>query len=326
MQASAAMAAPPRVGGSCLLPLWFLRAIADLRSAQSSASAAVACSAMRHASRSRKAPDRLRRLHSCDGTRSDFAEQQRIIHELRLRAGGLARASARGARRRGELRVVAGALAFGGDSRASSRWRSHARCSLHRRGQVEFDMPAASPCRRSWRSSRCLRRAGLAAPARSSGIAWLLTRLRDLWAAAARRSGSWVTVGNGWLSWAPRSSLIVAGAHDAGDAGPALLLRRAGRQFAMDAPGVRVARGGVPGFAPPRAGCGSSRPWPRSTPRSHRSDSSSACRPSDEPWAPLALVPLLAVLGMFARERRERCDRWTSSPTRTAGPPRSSAT
>ena len=237
----------------------------------------------------------------------DLEEQQRIIHELDLRAGGLA------ARERVVERVIgagflvaATALAFSGDLAGVSMLAvAGAVLAFVVAGRVEFDMSGgfAVPTQLAFIPMLFVVPASLLPLA--VGLAWLLTRLPDVIGGRISPERLWVTVGNGWLSMGPALLLIVAGAHDAGDAGPALLVAALLAQFAMDAL-LSAFREAVVHGRTLREQLQELRPVAVTDAALTPVGLLVGLQAQTHAWAPLALVPLLGVLATFARERRER--------------------
>ena len=237
----------------------------------------------------------------------DLEEQQRIIHELDLRAGGLA------ARERVVERVIgagflvaATALAFSGDLAGVSMLAvAGAVLAFVVAGRVEFDMSGgfAVPTQLAFIPMLFVVPASLLPLA--VGLAWLLTRLPDVIGGRVSPERLWVTVGNGWLSMGPALLLIVAGAHDAGDAGPALLVAALLAQFAMDAL-LSACREALVHARTLREQLQELRPVAATDAALTPVGLLIGLQAQTHAWAPFALVPLLGVLATFARERRER--------------------
>jgi HD-GYP domain-containing protein (c-di-GMP phosphodiesterase class II) len=237
----------------------------------------------------------------------DLEEQQRIIHELDLRAGGLA------ARERVVERVIgagflvaATALAFGGDLAGVSMLAvAGAVVAFVVAGRVEFDMSGgfAVPTQLAFIPMLFVVPASLLPLA--VGLAWLLTRLPDVIGGRLSPERLWVTVGNGWLSMGPALLLIVAGAHDAGDAGLALLIAALLAQFAMDAL-LSAFREALVHARTLREQLQELRPVAVTDAALTPVGLLIGLQAQTHAWAPFALVPLLGVLATFARERRER--------------------
>jgi len=237
----------------------------------------------------------------------NFAEQQRIIHELRVRAGGLADREALVEQLVGGLfAVVAIVLAAGSDVSGAS-WVAIACATLAFivATHVEFDIAGgfAVPTQLAFVPLAFVTPAALL-PA-VVGIAWLLRRVPDI--ARGRSSGkrAWVAIGNGWFAVGPALVLLAGGAHDASEAGIALLCAALVALFAVDLLVSELRETAFRKFDLRQQARELRIAWSIDV----------ALAPVgylvgrvavDEPWSPLALIPLLAVLGVFARERRER--------------------
>ena len=237
----------------------------------------------------------------------DIEEQQRIIHELDLRAGGLA------ARERIVERVIgagflvaATALAFSGDLVGVSMLAvAGAALAFVVAGRVEFDMSGgfAVPTQLAFIPMLFVVPASLLPLV--VGLAWLLTRLPEAIGGRISPERLWVTVGNGWLSMGPALLLIVAGAHDAGDAGLPLLVAALLAQLVMDAL--------LSAFREALVHARALREQLQELRSVAVTDAALTpvglligLQAQTHAWAPFALVPLLGVLATFARERRER--------------------
>ena len=144
----------------------------------------------------------------------DLEEQQRIIHELDLRAGGLAARERVVERMIGaSFLVAATALALSGDLAPVSMLAvAGAVLAFVVAGRVEFDMSGgfAVPTQLAFIPMLFVVPASLLPLA--VGLAWLLTRLPDVIGGRVSPERVWVTVGNGWLSLGPALLLILAGA------------------------------------------------------------------------------------------------------------------
>jgi len=237
----------------------------------------------------------------------NLAEQQRIIHELRVRAGGLADREALVEQLVGGLfAVVAIVLAAGSDVSGAS-WIAIACATLAFvvATHVEFDIAGgfAVPTQLAFVPLAFVTPAALL-PA-VVGIAWLLRRVPDI--ARGRSSGkrAWVAIGNGWFAVGPALVLLAGGAHDASEAGIALLCAALVALFAVDLLVSELRETAFRKFDLRQQARELRIAWSIDV----------ALAPVgylvgrvavDEPWSPLALIPLLAVLGVFARERRER--------------------
>jgi HD-GYP domain-containing protein (c-di-GMP phosphodiesterase class II) len=236
-----------------------------------------------------------------------FAEQQRIIHELHVRGGGLVDREAVTERLvGGAFAVVAVALAASGDLTGAG-WAAIA-CAVLAfvvATWVEFDLAGgfAVPTQLAFVPLAMVTPAHLLPLA--VGVAWLLRYAPELAGGRSSWKRIWVPLGNGWFAVGPALVLLLGGAGDASDAGAALLCAALVAQFAADllvseiretafrrfdllrqARELRVAIAIDVALAPVGYLVG--------------------VQTIEHAAAPLALVPLLAVLGVFARERRER--------------------
>jgi HD-GYP domain-containing protein (c-di-GMP phosphodiesterase class II) len=237
----------------------------------------------------------------------NLAEQQRILHELNVRGGGLAHREAVVERLLGGAFVLlAAALAWSG-SLAGASWPAIAGAVLAfvAATHVEFDIGGgfAVPTQLAFVPL------AFVVPASHLplvvGAAWLLRRAPDLLRGRGSAARLWVAVGNGWFAVGPTLVLLLAGVRDASAAGPALLCAALAAQFLVDLVVSEI----------------------RETPF-RRLDLLSQARELrvviaidaalapigylvgvhavEAAWSTFALLPLLAVLGVFARERRER--------------------
>jgi len=237
----------------------------------------------------------------------NFTEQQRIIHELRVRAGGLVDREAVVERLvGGAFAVVAVALAAGGDLGAGS-WAAIA-CAVLAfvvATHVEFDLAGgfAVPTQLAFVPLAFVTPAHLLPLA--VGIAWLARFAPELVRGRSSLQRIWVPLGNGWFAVGPALVLLLAGVADASEAGAALLCAALAAQFAGDLLVSEVRETAVRPFDLLRQA--------REVRVAIAIDLALVpvgylvgLRATEHVLAPLALVPLLAVLGVFARERRER--------------------
>lgn len=241
------------------------------------------------------------------GLDPDLAEQERILDELRLRQGGLARREALVERVfGGAFAAVALALAAsGGLSGVSILAVAGAVLAFVVAARVEFDIPGGFAVPTQLAFVPLLYVAPATHVPLLVGMAWLLVRVPDLVRGRASLSRLWVTFGNGWFSLGPALVLILAGADDARVAAPAVLVTALVAQFVIDVIASALREAALRGpdlleqirelrlvvaidaaLAPIGLIVGLSA--------------------AAHPWAPVALVPLLGVLAVFARERRER--------------------
>lgn len=241
------------------------------------------------------------------GLDPDLAEQERILDELRLRQGGLARREALVERVfGGAFAAVALALAASGDlSGVSILAVTGAVLAFVVAARVEFDISGGFAVPTQLAFVPLLYVAPATHVPLLVGIAWVLVRVPDLVRGRASLSRLWVTFGNGWFSLGPALVLILAGADDARVAAPAVLVAALVAQFVIDVIASALREAALRGpdlleqirelrlvvaidaaLAPIGLIVGLSA--------------------AAHPWAPVALVPLLGVLAVFARERRER--------------------
>jgi HD-GYP domain-containing protein (c-di-GMP phosphodiesterase class II) len=136
-------------------------------------------------------------------------------------------------------------------------------------------------------------------------LAWVLARTPDLLAGRLPVSRLWVALGNAWFALGPALVLIAAGAHDGGDAGVGLVVVALLAQFVTDVAASALREAALRG------------PKLIEQIRELRDvvviDAALApvgviagLAAAEHPWAPFALIPLLGVLAIFGRERRER--------------------
>jgi HD-GYP domain-containing protein (c-di-GMP phosphodiesterase class II) len=235
------------------------------------------------------------------------AEQQRIMHELRVRAGGLAGREAVVERLAGgAFVIVALALAVHGDIGDSSVVAiAGAMLAFLVATRVEFDIFGgfAVPTELAFVPLAFVTPAALLPLV--VGVAWTLTRVPDVVRGRTSPARLWVAFGNAWFAVGPALVLMLGGAHDAAEAGPALLLAALAAQFASDVAVSEIRESAVRPFDLLRQA--------RELRVVMAIDAALApvgylvgLHAHDHPWAPFALIPLLCVLGVFARERRER--------------------
>jgi HD-GYP domain-containing protein (c-di-GMP phosphodiesterase class II) len=235
------------------------------------------------------------------------AEQQRIIGELRARAGGLVDREALVERLTGgAFAVVAVALAAAGDMKAVSLLAvAGALCAFVVAARVEFDVFGgfAVPTQLAFVPL------AFVTPAThlplAVGFAWVLARVPDLVRGRSSPARLWVTFANGWFAVGPALVLLAGGAPDASAAGPALLVAALAAQFGGDVLVSEVRETAVRPF--------DLRLQIRELHVVMAIDAALApvgylvgAQALDRPWAAFSLIPLLWVLGVFARERRER--------------------
>lgn len=241
------------------------------------------------------------------GLDPDLAEQERILDELRLRQGGLARREALVERVFGGAFVVlALALAASGDLTGVSVLAvAGAVLAFVVAARVEFDISGGFAVPTQLAFVPLLYVAPATHVPLLVGLAWILVRVPDLVRGRASLSRLWVTFGNGWFSLGPALVLIIAGADDARVAAPAVLVAALAGQFVVDVVASALREAALRG------------PNLVEQIRELRLvvviDAALApiglivgLAAADHPWAPVALVPLLGVLAVFARERRER--------------------
>ena len=187
------------------------------------------------------------------GLDPDLATQERILDELRLRQGGLGQREALVERAfGGAFVVVALALALAGEwGGASLVAVAGATLAFVVSARVEFDISGGFVAPTQLAFVPLL----FVAPATHVplivGVAWVCARVPDLLGGKTSLARLWVAFGNGWYSLGPALVLIVAGAHDAGDAGPWVLLDRARRPVRRGRDRFSAARGVAPRpFAP----------------------------------------------------------------------------
>src|SRR5436190_18610768 len=166
----------------------------------------------------------------------DIAEQQRIIHELRARAGGLEDREALVERLLGgAFAVIAFAFASGGDLGGIS-WAAIA-CAVLAfvvATRVEFHIAGgfAVPTQLAFIPLAFVTPAAMLPLV--VGIAWTFSRVPDVVQGRTSAARLWVALGNAWFAVGPALVLMLGGAHDAADAGPALLCAALAAQFAAD--------------------------------------------------------------------------------------------
>ena len=237
----------------------------------------------------------------------DFAAQQRILDELRLRAGGLGDREAVVERLFGGVfLVVAVALAWGAEVGGASLLAiAGATFAYAVAGRVEFDVAGGFVVPTQLAFVPLL----VVTPAHyvplAVGMALVLTRVPDLVRGRWSVARLWVTLSNGWLSVGAALTLILAGAHDGADAGVPLLVAALLAQVAVDVVMSALREAALRG---PNL-------WQQLRELREVVAIDAALTPVglivglyavDHAWAPFALIPLLGVLGIFGRERRER--------------------
>ncbi|MDA0172623.1 HD-GYP domain-containing protein [Solirubrobacter taibaiensis] len=241
------------------------------------------------------------------GLDPDLAAQARILDELRLRRGGLAQREALVERAFGGVfAVVALGLAFaGGWDGISVLAALGATLAFVVAARVEFDISGGFTAPTQLAFVPLL----FVAPATHVpllvGLAWTCARMPDLLSGKSSLARLWVTFGNGWYSLGPALVLILAGAHDAGDAGPWVLLAALAAQFVVDVftSALREAALRGPSLL---AQISELREVVAIDAALVPIGLLVGLAAAEYPWAPVALLPLLGVLAVFARERRER--------------------
>jgi HD-GYP domain-containing protein (c-di-GMP phosphodiesterase class II) len=237
----------------------------------------------------------------------DYAAQQRIADELRLRAGGLADREAVVERLLGGVFVlVAVVLAMGADAGGAS-WLAIAGATLAYAvaSRVEFDVAGGfvAPTQLAFIPLLVVTPAHYVPLA--VGLALVLARVPDLISGRSSAARLWIALSNGWVSLGAALTLILAGAHDGADAGIAVLLGALLAQVAVDVLVAALREAALRG------------PNLLQQLRELREVVAidAALTPvglavglyaADHAWAPFALIPLLGVLGIFGRERRQR--------------------
>jgi HD-GYP domain-containing protein (c-di-GMP phosphodiesterase class II) len=237
----------------------------------------------------------------------DYAAQQRILDELRLRAGGLADREAVVERLLGGVfLVVALALAWGADA-GGAPWLAIAGALLAYAvaGRVEFDVAGGfvAPTQLAFVPLLVVTPAHYVPLA--VGLALVLSRVPDLVRGRSSAARLWIALTNGWVSLGAALTLIVAGAYDGAEAGIAVLVAALLAQVVVDVLVSALREAALRG------------PNLRQQLRELREVVviDAALTPVglavglyavDHAWSPFALVPLLGVLGVFGRERRER--------------------
>ena len=137
------------------------------------------------------------------------------------------------------------------------------------------------------------------------GVGWVCARVPDLLRGTTSLARLWVAFGNGWYSLGPALVLIVAGAHDAAEAGPWVLLIALAAQFVVDviASALREASLRGPSLL---VQIGELRDVLAIDAALVPVGLIVGLAAAEYPWAPVALIPLLGVLAVFASERRKR--------------------
>ena len=237
----------------------------------------------------------------------DLAQQKQILAELRRREGGLAASEAVIERLLGGgylvLAVVVAAL--GDLSETSLLALVGATAAFVIAARVEFDISGAFavPTQVAFVPLVCVTPAPLLPLV--VGVAWTLARVPDLVMRRSTVSRLWVAQANGWFSFGTALVLILAGAHDGRHAGVLVLLLAVLAQFVFDVLASEIREAALRG------------PNLMQQIRESRVviGIDAALTPiglvaglyaAEHAWAPLALIPLLLVLAIFARERRER--------------------
>ena len=237
----------------------------------------------------------------------DFAAQQRIVDELRLRAGGLADREAVVERLLGGVfLVVAVALAWGaGAGGASMLAIVGATLAYAVAGRVEFDVAGGfvAPTQLAFVPLLVVTPAHYVPLA--VGLALVLARVPDLVSGRSSAARLWIALSNGWISLGAALVLIFAGAHDGAEAGVPVLVAALLAQVAVDVLMSALREAALRG--------------PNLLQQLRELREVVAIDAALTPvglivglyavhhaWAPFALIPLLGVLGIFGRERRER--------------------
>jgi HD-GYP domain-containing protein (c-di-GMP phosphodiesterase class II) len=237
----------------------------------------------------------------------DYAAQQRILDELRLRAGGLADREAVVERLLGGVfLLVAVGLAWGAEA-AGASWIAIAGAMLAYAvaGRVEFDVAGGfvAPTQLAFVPLLVVTPAHYVPLA--VGLALVLPRVPDLLRGRSSVARLWIALSNGWVSLGAALTLIVAGADDGAEAGVAVLVAALLAQVVVDVLMSALREAALRG------------PNLLQQLRELREVVviDAALTPVglavglyavDHVWSPFALIPLLGVLGVFGRERRER--------------------
>ena len=262
---------------------------------------------MEHASRTRFNTGPTLPIQCAMSLDPDFAAQQRIIDELRLRAGGLADREAVVERLFGGVFVViAVALAWGAEPGGASLLAiAGATLAYAVAARVEFDVAGGFVVPTQLAFVPLL----VVTPVRYVplvvGLAFVLARVPDLVRGRTTVARLWVAFGNGWVSLGAALVLLVAGAQDGAEAGVAVLVAALLAQVVVDVLTSALREAALRG------------PDLVQQLRELREVVAidAALTPiglvvglyaADHPWALFALIPLLGVLGIFGRERRER--------------------
>jgi HD-GYP domain-containing protein (c-di-GMP phosphodiesterase class II) len=237
----------------------------------------------------------------------DYAAQQRIVDELRLRAGGLADREAVVERLLGGVfLLIAVALAWGADAGGAS-WLAITGATLAYAvaGRVEFDIAGGfvAPTQLAFVPLLFVTPAQYVPVAVC--LALVVSRIPDLVRGRSSAARLWIALSNGWVSLGAALTLILAGAHDGAQAGVPLLVAALLAQVAVDVLISALREAALRG------------PDLLQQLRELREVVAidAALTPVglvvgldavDHPWTPFVLIPLLGVLGIFGRERRER--------------------
>ena len=237
----------------------------------------------------------------------DYAAQQRIFDELRLRTGGLADREAVVERLLGGVfLVIAVALAWGADAGGVS-WLaiSGATLAYAVAGRVEFDVAGGfvAPTQLAFVPLLVVTPAHYVPAAVC--LALVVSRIPDLVRGRSSAARLWIALSNGWVSLGAALTLILAGAHDGAEAGVPLLVAALLAQVVVDVLISALREAALRG------------PDLLQQLRELREVVAidAALTPVglvvglyavDHAWTPFVLIPLLGVLGIFGRERRER--------------------
>jgi|tagenome__1003787_1003787.scaffolds.fasta_scaffold20908013_2 putative nucleotidyltransferase with HDIG domain len=233
----------------------------------------------------------------------DFATQQRILEELRVRHGGLANREALVEGLFGGifLALAAALAAFAQWSGTSALAVVAAVLAFAVAARVEFDMAGGFAVPTQLAFVPLLLVAPPALVPLLVALAWALARSPDIARGRTPLSRLWVAFGNGWFALGPALVLMAAGPHP----GVGIIVVALLTQCVSDVAGSSLREAALRG------------PKLREQIRELREvvaiDAALApaglivgLASAQYPWAPLALVGLLGVLAVFSRERRER--------------------
>ena len=233
----------------------------------------------------------------------DLATQQRILADLRVRHGGLANREAVVERLSGALFLVLAAVLAGGADLSGTSIVAlvAALLAFVVAARVEFDVAGGFAVPTQLAFVPLLLVAPPALVPLLVALAWTLARLPDIARGRTSFSRLWVAFGNAWFAVGPALVLMAAGSRTT----IALIVVALLTQFVSDVLASALREAALSG------------PKLREQIRELREvvaiDAALApvglivgLSAADHPWAPLALVPLLGVLAVFSRERRER--------------------